>query len=227
MDHGLITFYELIPNPRPPMRATKSAGGTLPDRHHRCEPVRVASGFGWYVFLPLDLYILFDGMEAKWSFDEEQWFALDSICYPDAQSYPPFLVMTEDHGILQIWTGLVVKTEPDWSVLVRAPANYFQPTGYQMLEGVIETDHWTGPLFTNVRLLRTGSRIFFPANRPFAQIQPVPREVHNDRFLNTFQMKPPEELDWDAFNKTLSARAKPSEYAAAARRRSRDDPQPA
>lgn len=177
MDHGLITFYELIPNPRPPMRATKSAGGTLPDRHHRCEPVRVASGFGWYVFLPLDLYILFDGMEAKWSFDEEQWFALDSICYPDAQRYPPFLVMTEDHGILQIWTGLVVKTEPNWSVLVRQPANYFQPTGYQMLEGVIETDHWTGPLFTNVRLLRTGSRIFFPANRPFAQIQPVPREV--------------------------------------------------
>ena len=91
------------------------------------------------MFLPLDLYILFDGMEAKWSFDEEQWFALDSICYPDAQSYPPFLVMTEDHGILQIWTGLVVKTEPNWSVLVRQPANYFQPTGYQMLEGVIET----------------------------------------------------------------------------------------
>ena len=125
MDHGLITFYELIPNPRPPMRATKSAGGTLPDRHHRCEPVRVASGFGWYVFLPLDLYILFDGMEAKWSFDEEQWFALDSICYPDAQRYPPFLVMTEDHGILQIWTGLVVKTEPDWSVLVRAAGELF------------------------------------------------------------------------------------------------------
>ena len=40
-------------------------------------------------------------------------------------------------------------------------------------------------------------------------------------------MKSPEELDWDAFNKTLSARAKPSEYAAAARRRSRDDPQSA
>jgi hypothetical protein len=109
---------------------------------------------------------------------------------------------------------------------VRQPANYFQPTGYQMLEGVIETDHWTGPLFTNVRLLRTGARIFFPANRPFVQVQPVPREVHNDRFLNGFRIAPPEELDWDAFNKTLSARAKPSEYAAAARRRSRDDQQP-
>ena len=46
---AVIAFHELVRNPRPPIRATKNAAGQLPDRHHRCEPVRTASGLGWYV----------------------------------------------------------------------------------------------------------------------------------------------------------------------------------
>ena len=46
---SLITFHELVYNHRSPIRASKSAGDQLPAGHHRCEPVRAASGLGWYI----------------------------------------------------------------------------------------------------------------------------------------------------------------------------------
>ena len=46
-ERSVITFYRFIPQCRPPMRADRSAGGTLPTRAFRyCEPVATASAFG-------------------------------------------------------------------------------------------------------------------------------------------------------------------------------------
>jgi hypothetical protein len=68
------------------MRATKSAGARvalLPAPVHRCEPVRVASAALYVCSCRSNLYILFDGMEAKWSFRRgASGFRSDSICYP-------------------------------------------------------------------------------------------------------------------------------------------------
>jgi len=125
----VIAFHELVRNSRPPIRATKNAAGQLPDRHHRCEPVRTASGLGWYVFLSLDFQLVFDGVEAIISLDEgENWYPLTTLQYPDFAAHfnehapteakgfvPPFIAMTEDPGIVQIWTGYIVKTAPDLS----------------------------------------------------------------------------------------------------------------
>src|SRR5439155_7962038 len=93
--------------------------------------------------------------------------------------------MTEDPGILQIWTGLIARTPPDWSLLLRAPANLPQRQGYQQLEGIIETDRWGGPLFFNIRLVHTGAPLQFVAHRPFLQVQPVHRAHYADGFLNS------------------------------------------
>lgn len=228
----MITFHQLIPNPRPPIRATKNAGGHLPDRHHRCEPVRLASGLGWYVFLPLDFQIIFDGVESIISLDDgTTWFPLTSIQYPhfadtfDHHAPPevkgcsnPFVAMTEDHAILQIWTGYVVKTDPDYSLLLRAPANFIAGQGYQHFEGVVETDRWFGPLFTNVKLLRTDAPIHFHAHNPFLQLTPLHRPDYDDRRLNDFTVKDgfDPEFDWSAYHRTIR---KPALYAAETRKR--------
>jgi hypothetical protein len=238
-----IVFHELIENSRPPIRATKNAGGQLPDRHHRCEPVRSASGFGWYLFLPIDFQVVFDGVEAIVSLDEgENWYPLTSLQYPDflarfnaeappeARGYaPPFLAMTEDPGVLQIWSGCIAKTAPGYSALLRAPANMLLSEGYRHFEGMIETDHWVGPLFTNVKLLRTHAPIHFHAHRPFLQVTPIERRQYADSLLNDFTVErgfgglSPE--DWAAYQKTVVApNADPAHrrfgaYAAAARKR--------
>ena len=240
---AVIAFHELVHNPRPPIRATKNAGGQLPDRHHRCEPVRTASGLGWYLFLPIDFQIVFDGSEAIISLDEgDNWYPLTSLQYPDfakrfdthappdARGFaPPFVAMTEDAGIVQIWTGYMVRTAPDYSLLVRRPANILASQGYQPFEGVIETDRWFGPLFTAVKLLRTDAPIHFHAHRPFLQLVPLHRAHYGDALLNDFEVHDgfdsfmPE--DWAAYQQHVVKpnadpfSRRPGAYAAAARKR--------
>jgi hypothetical protein len=59
---SVITFHRFIPQSRPPMRADRSAGGTLPTRAFRyCEPVASASAFGGYLFPPINFTVVWDG----------------------------------------------------------------------------------------------------------------------------------------------------------------------
>ena len=57
--------------------------------------------------------------------------------------------------MVQIWSGLVARTAPGWSLLVRGPANLPRNLAYEVYEGIVETDRWFGPLFTNIRFTRT------------------------------------------------------------------------
>ena len=91
---------------------------------------------------------------------------------------PPFLASLIEPGIVQIWSGLVVRTAPGWSLLVRAPANLVRNPGYESYEGIVETDRWFGPLFTNIRLTqdpcadRVRRRLPLPAG-PAGAAEPV------------------------------------------------------
>ena len=94
---------------------------------------------------------------------------------------PPFLTALPEPGMVQIWTGLMASTAPGWSLLVRPPANLALPGGYSLYEGIIETDTWFGPLFTNLRLTRTHKPIHLKANFPLLQVQPLPREAYAEQ----------------------------------------------
>jgi hypothetical protein len=131
-------------------------------------------------------------------------------------------------GYIQIWSGLMARTAPGWSLLVRSPANYGRPGGYEPFEGIIETDHWFGPLITNIRLLKTDTPIEFRQEYPMLQVQPVPRFAYQEATLNNYELVPelrqfaPE--DWDDFYDTVvrpnAAEKRPRGlYAAASRKR--------
>ena len=95
-----------------------------------------------------------------------------------------------------------------------------------MLEGIIETDHWFGPLFDNVRILKTDVPVEFRSDVPFLQVQPVRKEVYADKLLQNFCVKEPDDLsadDWQAFHRTvvapnISPERKRGRYAVAARK---------
>jgi len=78
---------------------------------------------------------------------------------------------------------------PGWSLLVRGVANLSKSPAYQMLEGIIETDTWFGPLFDNVRLLKTDVPIEFRSDVPFLQVQPVRKKVYADKYLQNVWVK--------------------------------------
>src|SRR5205814_207379 len=83
-------------------------------------------------------------------------------------------------GGRQVWTGCLVRTAPGWSLLVRGPANYPKSLSYQTFEGIIETDTWFGPLFDNIKVLKTDTPVEFRNDIPFLQVQPVRKETYSD-----------------------------------------------
>jgi hypothetical protein len=242
----IVHFYRLIDEARLPQRADRSAAGTLPTRAYRyCDAVTTAAAFGWWIFPPTDLQFLWDGHDIFWQCTGWQdWLPLmPAAQFPDfadrfdaaaptslAECSPPFLSALPEPGTLQIWTGLMARTAADWSLLIRAPANLPSPGGFSLYEGIVETDRWFGPLFTNLRFTRTGAPVRLRADLPLAQVQPLPRLAYADATLasvhTTADIAGLQESDWADYEATI---AKPNgdpdrsfgAYAATARRRAR------
>jgi hypothetical protein len=225
------------------MRADPSVLGTLPARGFQyCEALRAASSFGWYAFPPIDFTLLWDGSEVVWTYQgAKAWYRLRSAQFPAFSSYfdrfapkrlrglaPPFLTSTWDPSLIQVWTGLFVQSAADWSILVRPPANLPRHEGYHLYEGIVESDRWFGPLFTNLRLVRTDVPIRFSTELPLIQVQPLHRSTYAEEVSSSFGVTadlagmPPDA--WSRYEETI---VKPSldparaagTYAAAVRRR--------
>ncbi len=218
----IVTFFRFVPECRLPMRADRAAAGTMPTRAFRyCEAMTSASAFGWYVFPPITFSLMWDGgSEIFWTYKgQDAWFPLRKVQFPGFADYydrvapaelrgfsPSFLAAFKEPGVVQIWSGLIARTAPEWSLLIRSPVNLARSQGYENYEGIIETDRWFGPLFTNVRLTRTNVPVEFNEEYPFLQVQPVHRSTYGSA-LDNFEVVP--ELgqltgaDWEAFRTTV------------------------
>ena len=200
-----VTFYGAVPGIRAPIRADASALGTVPARAFQyCEALRAASSFGWYVFPPIDFTLQWDGSQILWTYrGARAWYPLTSAQFPGFQAEfdrraprrlrgfaPPFLSTVPEPGIVQLWTGLFVESAEDWSILVRPPANLPRNLAYDLYEGIVESDRWFGPLFTNLRLIKTDVPIHFSSETPLVQVQPLHRSTYADDVSNRFGLVP-------------------------------------
>jgi hypothetical protein len=197
----VVTFYRAIPGCRAPMRADSSVLGTLPARgFQHCEALRSAASFGWYVFPPIDFTLQWDGSQVIWTYSgAKAWYPLLSAQFPGYSTVfdraapermrgfsPPFLTTMAEPGIIQLWTGLMVETAENWSILVRPPANLPRNLAFDCYEGIVETDRWFGPLFINLRLIKTDVPIQFNTETPLLQVQPLHRSTYAEEVLNRF-----------------------------------------
>jgi hypothetical protein len=165
--------------------------------------------------------VICDGHDMLWTYDGvDEWLPLSGAAqYPgfrerfdrfapmSARGFsPPFLTRSVQAGGLQVWTGCIAKTAPGWNLLVRSVANLSKSLSYVAFEGIIETDHWFGPLFENIRLIKTDTPIEFTDDVPFLQVQPVRKECYSDQFLRNFSVKDIQELNadnWEQFHQTV------------------------
>jgi hypothetical protein len=214
-------FYRLIEGARLPQRADRSAGGTLPTRATRyCDAVTSASGYGWWVFAPMDFSLYWDGQDIYWTYEGDEWLPLSAAQFPHFRQCfdgaapeaikgyaPPFLTALAKPGVVQIWTGLIARTAPEWSLLVRPLPNMPRSGGYELYEGIVETDRWFGPLFINLRLTKTDTPIRIAADLPFMQVQPLPRIAYADETLAAMSVIPEmaalNEQDWNDYYETV------------------------
>ena len=198
-----VTFYGAIPDCRPPMRADPSGLGTLPSRGFQyCEALRAASSFGWYVFPPIDFTLQWDGAEIIWTYrGAKAWYPLTSAQFPGYQKVfdrlaperlrgfaPPFLSAVPGPGIVQVWSGFFVESAENWSILIRPPANLPRSLAFDLYEGIVETDRWFGPLFTNIRLVKTDVPVHFSTEVPLMQVQPLHRSTYAEEVSNGFRL---------------------------------------
>jgi len=239
-----VTFYGAIPGCRAPIRADPSVMGTLPARGFQyCEALRAASSFGWYVFPPIDFTLQWDGSQILWTYSGARaWTPLTSAQFPNYQAAfdriaparlrgcaPPFLTTAREPGVVQVWTGFFIESAESWSVLVRPPANLPRSLAFDLYEGIVETDRWFGPLFTNLRLVKTDVPIHFSTETPLVQVQPLHRSAYADEVSNAFAVVGdphafPAEA-WERYEETIvkpNLEPRPAgAYAASARRRRR------
>lgn len=234
-----MAFTDLPMTPRP---ALKDAGGSLPMRAVRyCDAVTSACAFGWWLYPPMDAWLMWDGSTIFYSLDGETYDPLDDSCEfpgmaealaahaPDGVppiASPLFTALPEP-GMVQVSLGVIASTAPGWSLLLRRPANLPLFGGYDTLEGIVETDMWRGPLFINLRLTRTHSPIRLHAMAPLVQAQPVPHWLYQPAVMADMEagdlsaMAP---ADWDLWNERfVEPASRPSrrdgEYAVAIRKR--------
>jgi Family of unknown function (DUF6065) len=189
----IATFHRVCPSATPPLRGDKAALGTLPAAAFQyCEPVRTASSYGWYIFPPVDIRLFWNGVDVMYSVGGE-WQQLTSIALSDEFAgywddnapaelqgcWPPFMTAVFVPGIIQIWSGLLVSTAKDWSMLLGPPSNIAQSKHFQCFEGMIETDNFRPcPLFINIRLSTTDQEILIPRTKPLFQVRPVHRDCY-------------------------------------------------
>ena len=237
-----VRFHRVIPGIPMPHRGDRSANGTLPTRASRyCDAVTSAAAFGWHVYAPMNFLLFWDGEEVFWTYgDVGSWLPLSAAQFPHfAAAFdefapeeakgcsPPFLTALPESGVVQIWTGLIARTSPGWSLLIRSPANLPPVGGISLYEGMLETDRWFGPLFVNVRLTRTHAPIQLGTETPLAQLQPIPQAAYADEALDRFAVADQlEDDDWADYIETivrpnLDPDRKQGSYAIAARRRRR------
>ena len=219
----IMRFDQLTNAGRAPVRADRSACGMLPIRAVRyCEAVTSATAFGWWVFPPVGLELLWDGTAIFWRCDQApDWMPLqpsalmpgheadfDAAAPDTLKGYsPPFLTALPEPGTLQMWTVLFARTAPGWHSLVRAPANMPGVGGLTLFEGIVESDRWFGPLFTNMRFTRSHMPIRLRPDYPLVQVQPVRRDCYSNEMLERFGVTSgPSAMtadDWDDYHTTI------------------------
>jgi hypothetical protein len=152
------------------------------------------------VFPPIDFTLQWDGSEVIWTYrGAKAWYSLTSAQFPGYADVfdrmapphlrgfaPPFLTAVPEPGIIQVWTGLFVGSAENWSILIRPPANLPRSLAFDLYEGIVETDRWFGPLFTNVRLIKTDAPIHFSTEFPLVQVQPLHRSAYAEEVSNKF-----------------------------------------
>lgn len=122
----------------------------------------------------------------------------------------------------------MARTAPGWHLLLRAPANLPALGGYALYEGIVATDRWFGPLFTNLRFTRTNVPIRLRSDFPLLQLQPVQSIAYSDDILTSMELvsdiRTLRKTDWADYHSTIVV---PNEnpnrpfgaYAIAARKR--------
>jgi hypothetical protein len=169
-----------------------------------CPPVTTASGNGWYLYPPMDFALRWDGQQSEFSLlqanEPTAWVSLagfhDALLPQSAEiraalpeqrrgewdrihqkwggQLPFCSADPRAPSIIEILPGLMMRTSPGWSTLVRGVPNWPGGVDHVSVEGIIETEWYLSSIPTMVRLLHQNKIVRFHRRFPLATLQVVP-----------------------------------------------------
>jgi Family of unknown function (DUF6065) len=237
---GPVDFLLIYPDAPVPKPAARDAGGSLPIRAVQlCPPISNATGFGWHVFPPLDFALLWDGEALSWSpLDADNqptgWMSLsggvegylpggiDALGEVPEHMREDLPKVFDDRGQsfinadprtpnqCEIMLGLMARTAPGWGLLMRGLANCAPARGYQVLEGILDTE-WSRTLIPVVMRVTEQHRVVrFHRRIPIALLQPVPWVAYETEVLQNITVRRGLQeftgKDWEEFVTSRSRR---------------------
>jgi hypothetical protein len=213
VDRPLIELFSLYPSTPLPEPASSSMKGSIPLRAMQyCGPLTSASGFGFYLYSPVDFALRWDGDFSEFSLLEDnepvKWQSMTgnvSQQIPDAAevwtSMSPerraqLLDAGEDElslinfdprdpNTFEMHIGIVARTPPGWSILSRGVPNLRPIPGLRVLDGVLETSWFRGNIPVTGRLTDVGRIVRIHRNYPLACIQPIPDLAFDPETMNS------------------------------------------
>lgn len=174
------------------MRADRSALGTLPAAAFQfCEPVRTATGAGWYIFPPRDATLIWDGFTVQVetggkcsalveeTLGEAFQTTWDSIAPEKLRGKSlPWISSLSVQGFVQIWSGYFIRAKPGYGIWIRHLANFKSNPAYSVIEGFVEVDTYAPcPLFCNLQINKTDVPILIKRDFPLFQVMPIGHEI--------------------------------------------------
>jgi hypothetical protein len=159
---------------------------------NRCLPLLVANESGWWLLNERAFTATWDGN------DHASGITVD---YGEQQPPKGRAVSIFGYGVLSFEIPWLFRTPPEWSLVVRGPANWPRD-GIAPLEGIVETD-WSVATFTmNWKFTRPGT-VTFAADEPFCMVVPQERR-ELERFepaVRPVEADPSTEAGWEAFRR--------------------------
>jgi hypothetical protein len=188
----MFTFRSCIPEAVAPEAASPTLFGSASFRAAtHCEPFRSATSYGWYLRPPTSFHLRWSGSSFSWlPTGGRNWIpvsnvpakSLGSLRGVASADFPmlelPILSALPEPGIIQVWTGLAACTPPGWGLLVTGVANLPGHPAYEVLEGIIETDWFHGPVLTNLRFRRTDEIVHIEHRHPLLMARPIRHECY-------------------------------------------------
>lgn len=173
-----------------------------------CGPYKYANQIGYWIYSPVDIDIMWKGGRdfehilhtpydnsdykiVKNLIKDEDPITNNDIWISPQEGRTKFTFGMVEEGLVQFWTGCILKTPPNWCLQVRSVIN-FPERGFQVMNGVLDTDWMFYDIWLNIVFTAKNEWIKIRKNDkiPLAQLVPIPRETYT--------------LDWTVESKNVN-----------------------
>jgi hypothetical protein len=143
---------------------------------YRCFPVTQSNVVGWSISCDQDIEFIWDGIN-----DQTQ----DHI---EIISAPEGAYGGRGQSSISLHTGLIFRTDENFSIFTINPVNYFN-NDFETMSSLMTTSFYDNPLPLAIKAKKSGENVIIKANTPLATIIPISLSALNNSSIEIFDYK--------------------------------------